>query len=412
MPALFGMKPPMDELRSRLLLVTTRNLSAPTGEWRLIANRSAALRSEFKIRTDVLYLRPDTCTPALLKGSCWSEDVRAIRFSNRVDSQLCFALLELRRSISSWLKSNASGYVVISGGQLYLAPLGIPRERLIIDLHGTLREWVEGNGRTLRDRMLRFGYPLAALAEKRALEGAFGALVVSTALAAYARACGVHNVWRIPCGLPRNSVIAESGCAREEWRKRLSIPADTTAFVYSGGLSKWQCVKEAVQLFGRVRRAWPGNCQLVIMTPRIEALSAIVAGLDTSGITACSVGAEDIGAALCACDIGLLLRDDNSTNHNAFPNKFAEYIAAGLFVITSPGLKDSSEFVLKHRVGVLIDPREIRDGLEPERVGFLVDAYHGRGSHQQYLARAKAAALDELTMEHLVEPFAKSVVSK
>lgn len=392
--------------------MTTRNLSAPTGEWRLIANRSAALRSDFKIPTDVLYLRPHTSPPILLDGSRWSEDLYAIRFSNRVEPRLCSALLKLRRTISSWLTRNASGYVVISGCQLYLAPLGIPRERLIVDLHGTLREWVDGNERAPRDRVLRFAYPLASLAERRALEGARGALVVSTALATYARACGVHNVWRIPCGLLRSGVPSESGRAREEWRNRLSIPADTTAFVYSGGLSKWQCVREAVLLFGRIRQAWPGKCRLVIMTPRVEALSPIVAGLDASGIRACSVPAEDIGAALCACDIGLLLRDNSSTNHNAFPNKFAEYVVAGLFVITSPGLKDASEFVLRHRVGVLIDPREIRYGLAAEWVSFLVEAYHGRGSQQQYLARAKAAALDELTMERLVAPFAKSVAAE
>jgi hypothetical protein len=63
-------------------------------------------------------------------------------------------------------------------------------------------------------------------------------------------------------------------------------------------------------------------------------------------------------------------------------------------------------------VGALIDPREIRNGLTPERVSVLVDAYESRGLQRQYLARAKAAALDELTMERLVEPFAKSVAAE
>ena len=401
----------MNRPRPKILLVTTRNLSTPTGEWRLIANRSTALRSAFEIRTDVLYLRPHSSSLTLFNPSLWADDVFTVPFSNRLDRRLCCSLLEVRRHITRWLSRNANGSVVISGFQLYLAPLGIPKDHMIIDLHGTLCEWVDGSGRTQRDRMLRVAYPIVALAERRALKGTRGALVVSTQLATYAAAQGACNVWKIPCGVLRSSVVLDPIGARNKWRKRLSIPADATTFVYSGGLSKWQCVREAVQLFGRVREKWPRKCRMVIMTPRIDALSKLIAGLDESEITVSSVSAEEIGYALCACDIGLLLRDDNSTNRNAFPNKLAEYIAAGLFVITSQGLKDPSEVVLRHRIGVLIDPREVRESLTQSRTGFLIDSYRAHETQRESGARAGAAALDEVTMEHLVGPFARGLVA-
>jgi glycosyltransferase involved in cell wall biosynthesis len=396
----------------RVLLVTTRNLSAATGEWRLVANRAAALASGFNIGTDVLYLRPGTAELALFDGERWSQQVHGIPVSDRPGLRWCSAIREGRRFISEWLRRNVSGMVVVSGSQLYLTPLAIPKDRLIVDLHGTLREWVEGDGRTPRDRALRLGYPLVAFAERRALKGARGALVVSTELATYAVACGVRKVWKIPCGLLRSSVMAEPIAGREKWRRRLSIPPDATAFVYSGSLSKWQCVREAVDLFVRLREIWPGRCRLVVMTPQIDKLPPLLAGLETVAITAVSVPAEEIGSALSACDLGLLIRDDNSTNHSAWPNKLAEYLAAGLFVITSPGLTDPAQFVLRHRVGALIDPGEIRAGVTPDRAKALMDAYHGRGPQQRCSPVVNAAALDEMTMERLVAAFAESLVSQ
>jgi glycosyltransferase involved in cell wall biosynthesis len=405
-----GTTPPKEASAPELLLITTRKLSESAGEWRLIANRSAVLESKFGIRTDIIYLRPQVSAPARLDGSKWFGDVRSIGLGNRLGPGS--ALLDLRRSARSWLSGNPRGYIVVSGAQLYFTPLGVPKERVIIDLHGTLDEWIEGEGNGWRDRLLRFAHPFAAIAEKRALDGAGGAFVVSRSLAEYARDSGVSKVWKIPCGLPESCIVERADLMREKWRQRFSITKDTTVFAYSGGLSKWQCVREAIQLFGRVRPFWPGNCHLVIMTPRLEGLDGAIAGLDASGVTAFSLPAEDVGAALCACDIGLLIREDNSTNHNAFPNKFAEYLAAGLFVITSPGLKDPSELVLRRQLGMLFDPSEIRQGLTARRTGDLTDAYRARGSQLQFVARARAAVLEELSMERLLAPFAESVTGK
>ena len=57
----------------RVLLVTTRNLSTSTGEWRLISNRSSALETEFGISTDIIYLRPDPLSSTVFQDSNWSK---------------------------------------------------------------------------------------------------------------------------------------------------------------------------------------------------------------------------------------------------------------------------------------------------------------------------------------------------
>jgi hypothetical protein len=59
---------------------------------------------------------------------------------------------------------------------------------------------------------------------------------------------------------------------------------------------------------------------------------------------------------LAVCDYGLLLREPTITNRVASPTKFAEYLAAGLDVLISPGLGDLSDFVRRHGCGLVVDP--------------------------------------------------------
>ncbi len=398
----------MDKVQNRLLFVTTRNLSESAGEGRLVMNRAVALQTAHGIITDILYLRPQGPPPSFSDSPAAGKVVR-VPLANQIGFSAIAALQGVRRFISAWLRSNPRGYVIISGAQLYFAPLAVPKARTIIDLHGTLREWVEGEGTTPKDRFLRFFHPFAALAEREALANAAGALVVSADLAAYALSCGAVQTWKIPCGLLRQNIGAEPASSRDAWRERLSIPESATVFVYSGGLSKWQCIREAALLFQRLRPLWPDDCRMLILTPLPEALDAVLGGLDRSGIISRSVPPADVGSALLACDIGLMLRDDNITNQNAFPNKFAEYVAAGLFIITSPGLHDPSELVLRHKLGFLIDPDEVRTGLSSHRAQSVVGAWQHSGARPEFLARSRAIALNELTMESLAAPFAASV---
>jgi hypothetical protein len=148
------------------------------------------------------------------------------------------------------------------------------------------------------------------------------------------------------------------------------------------------------------------------MTPRRELLNPIIGDLDIPGISVHSLPAAEVTAALSACDIGLLLREDISTNHNAFPNKFAEYVAAGLFLVTSPGLRDPAEFVVRHRLGVLLDPSEVQQGLSSTRVSHLIASFLNRGPRDEFSVRSYMAALDELRMEDLVGPFGESLSSR
>ncbi len=391
---------------TRLLLVTTRRLTSPTGEWRLIANRSRALSSCFSIHTDVICIRTPLDNDGFLNADEWA--VKATYFGLRrwMSPLLMPSVLRAKREISRWLMDNPRGVVMISGVQLYFLSLGIPRDRLIVDLHGTLDEWRELGSNNRRSRVLRVLYPVASFAERLMLNGARGALVVSRELAAYAGRCGAGAAWRIPCGILSSQTRMGNEGLRIQWRAKWGLPDSVTLFVYSGGLSKWQCIREAIHLFRAARSSWPGRCHLLIATPNVDALRHAVGSLESDSITACSIPAEHVQEALTACDIGLLLRENNKTNRCAYPNKFAEYVAAGLFVVTSPGLTDPAEFVERHRLGLLIDPVEVSEGRTADWCNLLLKSFQNRGSRMDFACRASNAALEELSMERLVAPLA------
>jgi glycosyltransferase involved in cell wall biosynthesis len=54
-------------------------------------------------------------------------------------------------------------------------------------------------------------------------------------------------------------------------------------------------------------------------------------------------------------DYGILIRPNSITNSVASPVKFAEYLASGLQVLISDGIGDFSEFVVREKIGYLIN---------------------------------------------------------
>jgi glycosyltransferase involved in cell wall biosynthesis len=75
-----------------------------------------------------------------------------------------------------------------------------------------------------------------------------------------------------------------------------------------------------------------------------------------SGAITLSLEPGDVPDYLATADIGFILRQTDPLNTVASPVKFAEYLAAGLAVVTSPGLEDPSLQVQQNGLGVVVSP--------------------------------------------------------
>jgi len=147
-------------------------------------------------------------------------------------------------------------------------------------------------------------------------------------------------------------------------RARLGLTGRTT-FVFCGRLSGWQCFRESVELWQAWREREPRAALLVVTPDRGPALAELRRRPGRFIVT--QARPDEVAGLLPAADFGLMLREANVTNHVAFPNKFAEYVQAGLAVVTSPGLTGPARLVRELELGVLVEPGA---AARPER-GFV-----------------------------------------
>jgi glycosyltransferase involved in cell wall biosynthesis len=68
-----------------------------------------------------------------------------------------------------------------------------------------------------------------------------------------------------------------------------------------------------------------------------------------------TVAPEDVPRYLHAADVGLSLIRTSAARQASSPTKFAEYLAAGLPVISTAEIGDLDAQIAEHRVGVLLD---------------------------------------------------------
>ncbi len=119
---------------------------------------------------------------------------------------------------------------------------------------------------------------------------------------------------------------------RFEIRKLLGYSEKDIVVLYSGNLASWQMVNTIISSFNKSNNL---KIKLLILT-KDDKISSYVSGSKRLGdINFRSVDYSEINNYYCAADIGVLLRENISTNRCAYPTKLSEYVNSGLAVITT-----------------------------------------------------------------------------
>jgi glycosyltransferase involved in cell wall biosynthesis len=145
-------------------------------------------------------------------------------------------------------------------------------------------------------------------------------------------------------------------------RQKLGYSPNERVFVYSGGLSHYQQVPAMLALWRRF--LLEPDVRFLLLTNDDPHARVTVGDLSDFGnkLTRLSVPRGEIPAILAAGNLGFVMRDARVLNRAASPVKFAEYLAAGLAVVASPGTGDSSDLVARLGIGVLVDPQQLDEG--------------------------------------------------
>jgi glycosyltransferase involved in cell wall biosynthesis len=145
--------------------------------------------------------------------------------------------------------------------------------------------------------------------------------------------------------------------AREARRAELGAGAETL-FVYMGKVGARYLVGETFEFFkAALGRVGPAR-MLILSGDDPEAFHRIAAerGVGRELYEVRHSAHEDVASWLSAADVGLAFIRSARCERGSSPIKTAEYLAAGLPVVITPGIGDHSTLVEREGVGVVVDP--------------------------------------------------------
>ncbi|WP_220746852.1 hypothetical protein, partial [Shewanella colwelliana] len=104
------------------------------------------------------------------------------------------------------------------------------------------------------------------------------------------------------------------------------------SYCYLGGMSRWQCFENIVDIATKILANQP-NATFHVATKDTEIAKKLINNslLDMSRVSICSLTSkEEIEAFLSKMEFGFLIREDNLVNHVSSPIKLAEYLSMGV----------------------------------------------------------------------------------
>lgn len=140
----------------------------------------------------------------------------------------------------------------------------------------------------------------------------------------------------VPCCVNKITDDRERNKLRADW----GVNENVLLVVYSGTTAAYQHLEDLTIPFMKQLAAANDNIKLAFFSSELDKIAAMVkgAGIDEQRVLLKSFKQNEVGAALTACDIGILIRKPTIVNRVANPVKIAEYLAAGLPIIIEQGV--------------------------------------------------------------------------
>jgi glycosyltransferase involved in cell wall biosynthesis len=231
---------------------------------------------------------------------------------------------------------------------------GVP---FIFDVRGLLAEEYVASGNWREGGLL---FRLTKAAERLLFRSADGFVVLTERVRVrLAAQTGERPVAMIPCCVDESRLERSD---RDATRVALGV-SDRNVWACLGTLGGFYMVDEVAELFAVARELDPRAYLLVLTRSSPERLAARLErlGVPVDAYRVLESGPEDVSRYLSAADVGVLLLGASGAHVASSPTKFAEYLAAGLPVVSTRGIGDLDEEIPASGVGTLL-PALDRDG--------------------------------------------------
>lgn len=226
---------------------------------------------------------------------------------------------------------------------------------ILLDIQGALEEDIEyKKGVYLIKNYIK--YLLKYVIFYRAINSVDGVFVVSDELGEYCKSYLSRNkkdkfkTYKIRCGI--NEVISTEQKIqwRNKIRKKWGIDEDTVVMVFSGYRMPWQNIDRIIELFKTYDRKIEKVFFVFFCNLDKAFQERIEMSFPKDNYAFKFLSFSEYFEYLCGCDIGFLIRDYNITNKVAFPNKFSDYLNAGLMVAINKSLPEPYRILKENNI--------------------------------------------------------------
>ena len=349
---------------AQILIITSRNVVTTGGEFSLIFNRANTLKQHWGITSDIVALK--NVAFGVKSGEEAFGSGVYIEASFKNPASLLGGYEKVIKEAENKLATKKYDAVLVSGVGLLRYVDRIRKSArdalLCADVHGYY-----GDGKLLaKDESPFLGafHRLASSVEeweqKTFLKQFDRIFTVSSEYVTFLcqnAGCCKQQFYVVPCAInegiePLSS--AERDYDRKSYRSEYGIEDTDLLFVYSGGVSSWQCLPQTIDLVNRMNELRPAK--LLILSGDQEGARRVVDGCESvATVLIDGYPPSQLPKVFCAADFCVMLRDDVPTNHFAYPNKFLEYVSANRPVIATPYVFDVAKQIKQFGVGVIYD---------------------------------------------------------
>lgn len=324
----------------KILLLTNADMSLQSGNVVLVLRRAEEIFRLSGIETLCVVVR---------RGF----DAASVR---HVATGIKFAAVYDKKGLKRYLNPEIFGTVVIYG-ELLLRYIGYIRRwmpegtvKILLDMQGSFEEQIAYSSRQSMP-LNYFKYVVKQYLFYQALNYADGIIVVTDVLGSYCRKYVKKSrreklkTYRIRCGI--NEILDDGFrlSSQEGIRKEWGIRDTTPVLVFSGYRMHWQKIDDIIALFKKCDRTGEDVFFAFFCNTDPDFEASLKQEFPRGNYIVTYLSFAEYFRHLCACDAGFLMRDDNLVNRVAFPNKFSDYLNAGLLVAVGDALEEPSRIL-------------------------------------------------------------------
>lgn len=328
----------------KVLLITNADMSLQSGNVVLVTRRAQELFRQFGIKTVCIIMASKKNSIGVLQNS---ESIEYILLLNKK---------QLEKHLNEY-----SYKIVIFYGTLSLLYLNLVKKKLehkskiLLDQQAAQEEQFEySKGIDLVVDYIKFYLKDALI--KISTKNIDGVITVSDELSQYIKKYfsvkkrDKVKFFKIRCGI--NNVLTDDFRmkSRCEIRKKWGIADDTRVMVFSGYRLSWQKVDEIIKIFQDIDKKAHNVFFAFFCNEDKEFRNRLEKAFPKNNFILEFLSFEYYFKNLCACDIGFLVRDYNYTNKVAFPNKFSDYINAGLLIAINDALPEPMRILRQYKL--------------------------------------------------------------